>query len=190
MYVLDADTGQARWVSAEREPGAWTSRYVTGREDLAASFPMLDDDLATGPAEAAVLPAPVLGVVADSVSGGQRTLTLTLTPARPARLVFLHIESDPATSSGPVVRASVAGRDVPVRASTDAAGFGVLFHAPGPGGVTMTLVLAQTGPVRVRVMDGSDGLAGLPGFTARPPDVGVLGSHESELVLVARTYTV
>ena len=40
------------------------------------------------------------------------------------------------------------------------------------------------------VMDGSDGLAGLPGFTPRPPDVGVEGSHTSELVLVAKTYTV
>jgi hypothetical protein len=40
------------------------------------------------------------------------------------------------------------------------------------------------------VLDGSDGLNGLPGFTPRPPGVGVLGSHTSELVIVAKTYTV
>jgi hypothetical protein len=39
-------------------------------------------------------------------------------------------------------------------------------------------------------MDGSDGLTGLPGFTPRPAGVGVEGSHDSELVLVAKTYTI
>jgi hypothetical protein len=38
-------------------------------------------------------------------------------------------------------------------------------------------------------MDGSDGLADLPGFRPRPADVGVAGSHTSELVAVAQTYT-
>ena len=37
-------------------------------------------------------------------------------------------------------------------------------------------------------MDGSDGLDALPGFHPRPPGVGVEGSHDSELVLVAKTY--
>lgn len=68
--------------------------------------------------------------------------------------------------------------------------FGVLFHAPPPGGLVMTVVLAADGPAQVRVMDGSDGLNGLPGFTPRPPGIGVQGSHLTELVLVAKTYTV
>jgi hypothetical protein len=55
--------------------------------------------------------------------------------------------------------------------------------------VTVTLVLDSPGPVTFRVMDGSDGLTGLPGFTPRPPGVGVQGSHTSELVLVAATVT-
>ena len=38
-------------------------------------------------------------------------------------------------------------------------------------------------------MDGSDGLADLPGFQPRPVGVGIEGSHDSELVLVARTST-
>jgi hypothetical protein len=35
-----------------------------------------------------------------------------------------------------------------------------------------------------RALDGSDGLSGLPGFVPRPADIGVEGSHTSELVLV------
>lgn len=45
------------------------------------------------------------------------------------------------------------------------------------------------GSVRIRVADGSDGLDDLPGFTPRPVGVGIAGSHTSELVTVARTYT-
>ena len=41
----------------------------------------------------------------------------------------------------------------------------------------------------LRVLDGSDGLDGLPGFTARPPGVGIAGSHTSEMAVVGRTYT-
>ena len=52
------------------------------------------------------------------------------------------------------------------------------------------MVLAEPGPVRIRVMDGSDGLSGLPGFTPRPPGIGIEGSHDTELVLVAKTYTI
>jgi hypothetical protein len=54
----------------------------------------------------------------------------------------------------------------------------------------VTLVLAATGPVRIRVVDGSDGLDGLPGFTPRPAGVGIEGSHDTELVMVGKTYTI
>jgi hypothetical protein len=65
-----------------------------------------------------------------------------------------------------------------------------LFHAPPADGLVVTLVLDKAGPVRIRVMDGSDGLDGLPGFTPRPPGIGVEGSHDSELVAVGKTYTI
>jgi hypothetical protein len=38
-------------------------------------------------------------------------------------------------------------------------------------------------------MDGSDGLESVPGFKPRPPGVGIVGSHTSELLAVAKTYT-
>ena len=50
--------------------------------------------------------------------------------------------------------------------------------------------LARPGPVEVRVMDGSDGLDGLPGFVPRPPGFGLRGSRTSELLLVAKTHTI
>jgi len=184
MYALDADTGRARWVSPDAAPGEWTREYVTARENLRDPFPLLGDEvLGTGPAPAADLPPPGLAVTSDSVVGNARTLTVRIVPRRPARLVYLAVEP------GVRVRgATVAGRAVPADVIDEPAGF--LFHAPSPEGVTVTLTLDRPGLVRLRVMDGSDGLTGLPGFHPRPPGVGVEGSHDSELVLVARTYTV
>ncbi len=185
MYALDADSGQAKWVSAESNPSEWTSQYVSGREDLGELYPVLGDDLATGPAQAAALPAPNLTVIGDTSTDGRRTLTVNLAPRRPAvRLVYLGVQGDSRVES-----ATVEGRPVNMNAE-EGSGFGVLFHAPPIRGVTITLVLADTGPVRLRALDGSDGLSELPGFRPRPPGVGIEGSHDSELVVVAKTYTV
>ncbi|NUR73709.1 MAG: M28 family peptidase [Hamadaea sp.] len=182
MYALDTDNGQARWVSADDKPGAWAAQYATGTENLEAKFPLLHGDIASGPAQAATLTAPSLTASNSTVEGTHRTLTLLVKPNRDVRLVYLKVPGAKVTA------ATVAGRAVPADALGD--DFGVLFHAPPADGLTVTLTVEQTSPITVRVMDGSDGLAGLPGFTPRPPDVGVEGSHTSELVLVAKTYTV
>ena len=63
----------------------------------------------------------------------------------------------------------------------------MVFHAPPAEGVEID-GLGPGGPVTLRAMDASDGLAGLPGFQPRPAGVGVVGSHSSEMVAVARTY--
>lgn len=182
MYALDTDTGQARWVSADSAPGAWNQAYVHDTEKLGAQFPPLGDkELLTGPAQAAPLAAPTVTKDGDSTADGRRTLTLTVTPQRAVRLVYLGVEGST------VVSATVGGREV--GANGLGADFGVLFHAPPAEGLKVSLVVDGTGPVKLRAMDGSDGLDGLPGFTPRPTGVGIAGSHDTELVLVAKGYT-
>lgn len=203
MYALDADTGQARWVSHEADPQPWTARHVgdgaeDGRDPFLDGFPGLGSRvLRAGPAPAAALPAPLVEKVADETADGVRTLTVRLVPQRPVRLVTLHVDA----GSAQVRSAVVAGRQTPVDENIDGKtgttgqasgrkwGFGVVFHAPPPEGVEVTLTLRPLGgPVLLRAMDGSDGLAGLPGLQPRPAEVGVAASHTSELVAVARTY--
>ena len=115
-------------------------------------------------------------------------MRLRLAPQRPVRLVSLHVDAATAT----VARATVAGRPVPVGEPADGRwSFGLVFHAPPPEGVEIEIELAlrPTGsPVLLRAMDASDGLSGLPGFRPRPPDVGIAGSHSSDMVTVARAY--
>lgn len=86
-----------------------------------------------------------------------------------------------------MVRASVLGREVPAARIGSGERFGVLVHAPRAEGVAVTIGLAGPGPVALRAVDGSDGLAGLPGAVPRPPGTGVAGSHDAELVLVGST---
>ncbi|ATO16293.1 peptidase [Micromonospora sp. WMMA2032] len=187
MYALDAGTGKAAWLSHEEAPQPWTDGYVDRSVSVADDFPGLGDgELRAGPAQAASLPAPKLETLADTRAGDQRTLRVRVTPQRPVRLLTLHVDTTTAT----VRAASVAGREVPVKAREGRWGFGIVFHAPPPEGVEVTLTLATTGggPVNLRAMDASDGLSALPGFRARPAGVGVVGSHSSEMLAVARTY--
>ncbi|MEH0969534.1 M28 family peptidase [Micromonospora sp. CPCC 205546] len=185
MYALDAGTGQARWLSHEEDPQPWTDGYVDGITEV-ADFPGLGDaELRAGPAQAADLPAPKLEVLADTTAGTERTLRLRLVPQRQVRLTTLHVDAATAT----VLRAEVAGRTVPVEAREGRWGFGLVFHAPPPEGIEVTLtVTPKAGQVALRAMDASDGLDALPGFRPRPPDVGIVGSHSSEMLAVARTY--
>jgi hypothetical protein len=207
MYALDTDAGTARWMTEEAPVQPWTAQYVQGSPGVVtATFPAFGDErLTTGPATAAALPPPQLTLVSEARAAGTRTLRLRLAPQRPVRLVTMHVAADAG-----VTEAAVGGRPVPVDgaagdgaagdgaagdgaagdgAAGDGWGFGFVFHAPPPGGVEVVLTVRATGPVRFRAMDGSDGLAALPGFRPRPADVGVRGDHSSEMVAVARTYT-
>jgi hypothetical protein len=187
MYALDTDTGQARWLSQENGPQEWTSRYVSGkRAPVTDTLPVFGpEELLTGPAEPARLPAPALTPVADTTAGALRTVTLRLTPQRQVRLVALHVNAE-----ATVTAAKVAGREVPTDQRAGGPwGFGFVFHAPPQNGIEVTLTVPAGIPLKARAMDASDGLTAVPGFQARPAGVGIMGSHSSEMLAVAHTYT-
>ncbi|HEV8568094.1 MAG TPA: M28 family peptidase [Actinoplanes sp.] len=187
MYALDTDTGQARWLSAETSPQEWTGQYVSGSpRTVTDTLPAFGPDkLLSGRATAAPLPAPQVTVVTDTTSGDTRTLSLRLVPQRPVRLVALHVGA-----GATVTAATVGGRPVPIGKTAGGPwGFGFVFNAPPASGVDVILRVRGTAPVKLRAMDASDGLTALPGFKPRPADVGIAGTHTSEMVAVARTYS-
>ncbi|WP_433344809.1 M28 family peptidase [Micromonospora sp. CA-111912] len=190
MYALDAGTGQARWLSRETDPQPWTDGYVDAVAEV-GDFPGLGDaELRGGPAQAASVPAPKLEILADTGTGAgssdRRTVRVRLTPQRPVRLATLHVDGATVVES-----ATVNGRRIDGGRPADGAdwGFGIVFHAPPPEGIEITLELAPgPRPTTLRAMDASDGLDAVPNFRPRPPGVGVVGSHSSEMLAVARTY--
>ncbi|CAM3572384.1 M28 family peptidase [Isoptericola cucumis] len=184
-YVLDADTGEARWVSDEATPADWTARYADTETDLAAAFPMFDDPVWSGEAEEAELPAPRAEVTRDETAGDERTVTLSVTPGEGApvgtagALRYVQLNADAVTS------ATVAGREVPV----DGATLDTRYYAPDADGFEVVVTLPADDELELRLVAAGGGLEDLPGFEPRPAGVGVAGSHTSELVLVGTTVT-
>ncbi|MFD2765532.1 M28 family peptidase [Micromonospora eburnea] len=193
MYGLDADTGKAMWITHEEDPQPWTAQYVDDRATVSHYFPALGDDVfEIGDAPAVALPPPAVTVLSDTTAGTSRTLRVRVTPQRPVRVLSLHVDSEPDPGSATVTAASAAGVPLPVKPVQPGSswGFGLVFHAPPPEGVEVTLTLrTRAEKVELRAMDASDGLDGVPGFRPRPADVGVVGSHSSEMLAVARTYS-
>jgi hypothetical protein len=182
-YVLDHDTGQASWVSTERTPGAYTAGYVGSRFALPADHPHLGGDVWSGRAEPADLAAAEVETVSDTVLGSRRELTVRVTPQRPGvRMLVLDLRVD----GGAVVAGRVAGRTVPEQELGRERAW-IVFHAPPEGGLQATFGIEGDGPVDLRVIDGSDGLEGLPGYEPRPDGVDAAGSHSSDVVFVSGT---
>ncbi|RBY85616.1 M20/M25/M40 family metallo-hydrolase [Blastococcus sp. TF02A-30] len=184
VYALDTDSGEAWWASGESSPGDHTGRYVDRRGELPVDFPYLAGrELALGDAEAAALAPPEVTVLSDAEVGGRREVTVQVTPRRDGvRLVALDIRAD----GGTIARARVDGWAVPEEA-VGRSSLWLTVHAPRADGVQVAFSVEGDGPVALRVVDGSDGLRGLPGFEARPEGVDAAGTHSSDLVVVSGT---
>ncbi|WP_436524177.1 M28 family peptidase [Actinoplanes sp. HUAS TT8] len=187
MYALDADTGQAEWLSTEASTQKWTSQYVAGDpKPVATTLPAFGaEELRVGPAQAATLPAPLVTKESETTAAnGDRVLTLRLKPQRTVRFTTLHV-----AAATQVTTLTVAGVQIPADKSAGGGwGTGFIFHAPPAEGVQVVVTIHGAGPVKVRAMDAGDNLTEMPGFHARPAGVGILGSHSSEMVAVAKTY--
>ena len=183
-YVQDDDRHQAWWVTTETSPGAYTAGYVHSHDPLPADYPyLIGQDVRTGAAKSAGLPAPTVTRVSDTVVGGRREIRIRVTPQRPGvRLVVLDLTVDGGTVAG----ARVAGRAVPDTVLGKHR-LWLVFHAPPADGLQAWFTVEGDGAVSLRTIDGSVGLAGLPGFAARPRGVDVAGSHTADMVLVSAT---
>jgi hypothetical protein len=179
-YILDADTGQARWFSTDGQPDPWVARYVTGQPNSHAEFWPLDDGVPTGPAPTANLPAPTVTTLSDTVSDGRRTLTVRVTPQRNSNRLWLAMPDTLPT------RVTVAGRDVSLTEFED--DFFLAFYGAPDTGIIVEFELSGTDQVRLRVGDNSQGLDNVPGYIARPDGLGLVGADGSDVVTVGRTY--
>ncbi|MGH4009482.1 MAG: M20/M25/M40 family metallo-hydrolase [Pseudonocardiaceae bacterium] len=180
-YVLDTDTGRASWVSRDAEPVEWTRRYVTAHSESAvAGFE--DGPVWTGPAPAVSVPAPE--VTLRSRQGG--AVELHVASPRSAPKVVLRIDHriDQVIATAPGL--------APTAITLVGTGQGrwpteVRFGDLPPEGIDLTLRTPHQGPMRISAYDQTRGLADVPGFQPRPPDVERRRSY-SGTVVVARTY--
>jgi hypothetical protein len=97
-------------------------------------------------------------------------------------MVVLDLRVD----GGTVVAGRIAGRAVPEEELGRERAW-IVFHAPPEDGLQASFSIEGDGAVELRVVDVSDGLAGLPGHEPRPEGVDAAGAHSSDVVLVAAT---
>jgi hypothetical protein len=163
-YGLDADTGQACWLTLDPRLDEWTGQFLAGGtrrtldELLGASDPV---PVLAAPAPAAALPAPSLAVVSQEQAGDVRTLRLHLASARQAGR--LHLWPGPGTQ---IVAANL-GDAPPVAVD----GEELLISGLPAEGIDLTVRVRASGPARFTLLDRSTGLPDLPGLPPRPATV-------------------
>jgi MFS family permease len=171
-YQLDADTGQALWLSADPAPDAWTRQFFPDPAVIRRGerFPTLGLPAFAAAAPVVVLPAPAVAVLGDSTDGTLRTLNLQLISPRHAQNLAAEIQAE-----GEIVAATLNGQALDFSAFTPEQRRQLVFTYVNPPeqGIELTLRIASTGPLALRLQDSSAGLPHIPGMTiaARPPEM-------------------
>jgi len=112
VYLLDADTRDAKWVSYDRLLSPWTAPYITKGEGEALDERTLSSKYGTGFNLAAAAPlkaidAPQVVTLKDTVIGGERNIGLRVIPQRHVNRLEVH------TNAIPLIKAAVNGLQLP-----------------------------------------------------------------------------
>jgi len=186
MYGLDADRGQAYWVSEDPDGQPWVDQLVgPDRPVLEERFPYFwaPDGVRAAAAPVAEVPRPTLRQEASTVEGDTRRITLRVgaESGRPA-LLALYVDTGGTT----LERATVASTDLPGgvnRPFTETRWkWGVVFSAPPADGLEVVLTTRGPGPVRVLLATHTGGVP------VRAPDTVTWSPEASGISLAVRTF--
>jgi hypothetical protein len=197
MYGLNADTSQALWASTDLQTDEWTSQFLTAgvqRGTLGDFFPWSPRTFLQTQAPAVALAAPQVALLDDRTSAGTRTLRVRITSPRQAPFVGIYLDPHNEVLGATVNGKPIAGPPpaAPGTAGTSPPGgqWGMLYWALPPEGIELALQVGAGQPVRVRVVDRSDGLPEIPGASFKPrpdymvpaPSLGVVRFSNSTMV--------
>lgn len=192
-YVLDADTGEAIWVTTDDQIDGWTRQFLASgaREAGFVAMPNSNPDWVfpawQAPAPAVQLAAPQLEVLEDGVTGDLRTLRLRVTSARGAPNVYLDVQAP-----GEITAAILDGKPLDLGSwpAEERDRFRMAYHAVPPEGIEVKLAFPSTGPASIRVEDRSNGLPEIPGMTIepRPADTMPAPYEMADPTIVSRSF--
>ena len=174
QYTLDADTGEATWLSAATDIDDWTQQLFTdGHTNTQAAFSpgyFYDQgfDVIEAPAPTVDIPAPQLTVLNDTTTNGERTLDLRIESPRQAAMAHLQLDLP-----GTLIAASVDGTPLEVDPDTELTEFPIAAYNPGAEGIEISITVNSSEPIRGTLTDFTNGLPNLDDitYTARPDDI-------------------
>jgi hypothetical protein len=198
FYALNADTGQALWVSEDSQPDVWTAQFLgtaPRRGKLPELFPHLSKEFLYAPAPVLDRAAPQVDLVSDGSTGNARILRLHVTS--PSRAPWVEVTI---ASSLPISAVTLAGTRIP-NPNDPAQLFpnGYLktcqYWVPPAQGFDLAVEIVSPGSVTVFVRDFQYGLPQIPGlaYDPRPPDRMPLAreflpKNKTDTTLVSKTF--
>lgn len=158
-YELDADTGQAHWVTGDSNPGQWISKFLPPEKMAASSdaTSLLEywPTTFSGSAPRLNLPHPDLQVLEEYLVKEQRIMRLNVSSGGAAYMLFVDIHSN-----APISQASLNGKEIQLEGYQPAerGRLKLNYAACPPEGFEVMLTLNGTDPVSVSLVEISDGL--------------------------------
>ncbi len=182
-YVLNADTGEASWVSSDPEPADWSREFLRNTDDSRLSPGYARGTRWTGPAEPMALPGPTI----EARHRDGDTVTMRVRSPRAATSLVLRIDHriDRVVAAVPgaaPVELAVTG----VRADTWPGE--IRFRDLPAGGIDITVRTPGADRIRVTAIDETHDLAAAPGFRPRPDDTVASIRDDGELIAVTSTF--
>ena len=162
-YGLNADTGEAFWMSCDDDVDSWTQHFL-GEAPTKASItefiPIAERTYLKAPAQALPLETPTLEVLSDITEDTRRTITVRIDSPRGAEIIEVYAE--PGTE---VLAASANGIDMEI----GEAPWRLSHTIYRGGGILITLTVPADGPAGLRVADHQYFLENILDFEPRPP---------------------
>ncbi|BAY60043.1 M28A family peptidase [Calothrix brevissima NIES-22] len=192
FYALNADTGEAIWASFDEQPDDWTSQFLAQNAEkvsLTEYLPFASQQVLKNQAPALSLAAPKITLLSDNTSNGTRTLNLQIISLRQGRIVRVYLDS-----TVEVLEAAVNSKkiDAHINNSTNSGTlWGLHYYALPQEKIELTLTVKQSQPLKLKVVDQSDGLPEIPNksFHKRPNYMMPTGFGTSDSTLVSKTFT-
>ncbi len=189
-YEMNADTGQAQWVSFDRSLDGWTRQFFpAGTKPVdhprlgIGSMPAF-----TAAAPAVELAAPEIAVLSDTTDGDVRTLRLRLSSPRGVSEMTTAI-----SAPGEIVAATVNGRalDLLDDAAARDGELNLIYANVEGAGWELEISIRAAGPVTMELEEVTRGLPDIPGeaVPARPADTMPSPVFPRDPTIVTRTFT-
>jgi hypothetical protein len=192
FYSVDADTGEAVWVSPNRRPDEWSAQFFTPsfeRKPLPNHFPLNNRPFMMSKAPALNLAPDELKVLESKASDGLRTVHLHLDSPRHARVLNVFAEPETKVLSATINGKRVDYRDAPVDHAQPPR-WDLNFNGVPPEGIDLVLEAQSPGPIKLRVMSVSDGLPEVPGTTYKERPANLIPSSNSDVTRVSKSFVI
>ncbi|MGA9771712.1 MAG: M20/M25/M40 family metallo-hydrolase [Blastocatellia bacterium] len=189
FYALNADSGQARWLSVDPVPDEWTSQFFedSERKPLTGFLPYVGGNFLQSEAPVLPLAAPTIDLVENSSDGSMRRIKLRIRSPRQAQLITVRLNAE-VTEAWINGKRLDTGKPVPQPGSPPRWGFNYL--APPETGIEVVVAVNSSEPIKAEAMDRSYGFDQSlnASFKSRPGYMIASTSLFSDSVLVVKSF--